>query len=119
MMKDIALLRQAGALAKHAATRHSVIAENMANADTPGFRARDVAPFDARLARMAGRGDEMPKRASVPEIIRGLEASPDGNTVNLEEQMVRAVDAQAQHNAALAIYRKSMDLLRLSIRTQR
>lgn len=118
MIKDIALLRQSGALAKHAATRHSVIAANIANADTPGFKARDLVPFDARLARAAARGDEMPKRASAAHIVRGLEASPDGNTVNVEEQMVRAVDAQSQHNAALSIYRKSMDLLRLSYSTR-
>lgn len=119
MFTDLALLRQAGALARHAASRHRLIAENIANADTPQFRARDLPRFDETAARAAARGAEgattLQGGVMRPEILRGVEGSPNGNTVNLEEQLVRGADAQAQHAAAMTIYRKSIELLRLSV----
>lgn len=42
MDTKLSLLRLASDLAAHAATRQSVIAENIAHADTPGYRARDI-----------------------------------------------------------------------------
>lgn len=115
MIKDLALLRQASALARHAAARHAVVSENLANADTPGFKARDVPRFDADMAAAAANGRFDAQRAAAPSILRGVEASPNGNTVSLEDQMARSVDAQSQHAAALSIYRKTLELLRLSV----
>lgn len=98
-------------MAKHAATRHETIARNIANADTPGYKARDISPFSAILAVQGGPqaaiGDSREaKTASV---------SPNGNSVALDEQMVMASETKIQHETALAIYRKSMDLLRASL----
>ncbi len=119
MIKDLALLKQAGALARHAAARQAVIAENLANADTPGFKARDLPRFDAGLAEAAKTGGaDFEARMKTPSVLKGLEASPNGNTVALEDQMARSVDAQSQHAAALSIYRKTIELLRLSVSTR-
>ncbi len=41
--------------------------------------------------------------------------SPNGNTVSLEDQMVRGVEAQRQHTMALAVWQKSLDILRFSL----
>ena len=41
--------------------------------------------------------------------------SPNGNNVSIEEQMLGAAQARGQHGMALAIYRKTLDLVRLSI----
>ena len=40
------ILRIASAMASHASARQSVVANNIANADTPGFKARDTQPFE-------------------------------------------------------------------------
>ena len=53
MFERLALSRLAGALANHAADRQAMVAENVANADTPGYRARDLRPF----AELMERGD--------------------------------------------------------------
>ena len=45
MFENLQVFKIAHAMAVHAGKRQSVIAANMANADTPGYRARDVAPF--------------------------------------------------------------------------
>ena len=45
MFQSLDILRMAQAYATHAATRQQAIAQNVANADTPGYRARDAIPF--------------------------------------------------------------------------
>jgi len=114
------LMRLATGAAKHAATRQTTIATNVANADTPGFRARDVAAFapDAyrlplrrsRAAHMAGAPDQVEAR-----ILRDVRADPNGNTVSLEDQVLRGVEASRAHGRAVTIYSASLDLLRASL----
>ncbi len=50
MHATLEVFRTAQALAAHAAARHGAIARNIAHADTPGYRPRDVAPFDPGAA---------------------------------------------------------------------
>ena len=46
---NLNILRLASGLAAHASSRQQVVAENIAHADTPGYRARDVAEFSESL----------------------------------------------------------------------
>jgi len=98
-------------MARHAAARHQTAAHNISNADTPGYKARDLTPFNAVLAAK-GDGSELNLQSHQ---VRTAAASPDGNTVALDEQMLIASETKMQHETALAIYRKSMDLLRLGL----
>ena len=61
---NLNVLSLASGLAAHASARQQVIAENVAHADTPGYRARDIADFAATLERGPGvrRADD-PARA--------------------------------------------------------
>ncbi len=102
---SIGILQMAGRLAEHASARQSVIAGNIANADTPGFKARDIRPFAESYAAAEGRFEVFESSA------RGAE-SPNGNTVSLEDQMVRSAEVRMQHDLALGIYSKSLDILR-------
>ncbi|MEL6316602.1 MAG: flagellar biosynthesis protein FlgB [Pseudomonadota bacterium] len=113
MMNKLSILQNASALMRHAAARHNVIAENIAKADLPGYKARALPAFDVEAVERARQGDrsEMARMHRAAEI-PGLTSAPNGNTVQLDEQMARAADAQAQHGAALAIYRQTLDLLR-------
>lgn len=124
MIDQPQILRLAQAMAQHAAARHGVIAQNMANADTPGYRARDVAAFRAGLGET---GDTMRHTrrthltpvagASTPEILFATdgEASPNGNTVSLETEMLRAAAARSQHDRALSVYKAALDLMRSAL----
>ena len=49
MLEKIGILNLATDKARHAAARQEVAARNVANADTPGYRARDVTEFNAEL----------------------------------------------------------------------
>ncbi|WP_136635978.1 FlgB family protein [Pseudooceanicola onchidii] len=125
MFKSIDVLRMASAMASHAGKRQGVIAANMANADTPGYRARDVTPF-TEMYRSKGATRMQATRAghmfgggstSQPDVIfaDSSDSSPNGNTVSLEEQMLNGVEVRKQHDRALAIYRNGMTVLRASL----
>ncbi|MEL7013789.1 MAG: flagellar basal body protein, partial [Pseudomonadota bacterium] len=51
MFDKIEVFKMAHAMARHAGSRHAVIAQNMANADTPGYKAQDIASFQTHLSQ--------------------------------------------------------------------
>lgn len=102
--------------------RQGVLAENVANAATPNFRAHELAPLDlsspgaaplrtdARHMTLAS-ADASGRARSVD----GFERTPDGNTVVLEEQMMKAAQNQMDHQMAAMLYQKSLGLLRTAL----
>ena len=124
---SLSILRLASDLAAHAKTRQSVIAENVAQSDTPGYRARDVADFAAAVEGSSAAFDARATRPGhmafgntengfeVAEITALGAASPNGNTVSLEDQMMRAADTRASHDLALGVYGKTLDILRAGL----
>ncbi len=120
------VLSLASRLAAHAAARQQVIAENVAHADTPGYRARDIADFATTLERAPGfaarttRPGHIPFGADphgfVPHEVASFGAeTPNGNTVSLEDQMIRAAEIRQSHDMALGVYAKSLEILRTSL----
>jgi len=103
-----AYMSMLSAKASHASHRHGVIAENIANADTPGYRARVVEPFADMYARHGNQG-------RVREMGAGITLSPNGNSVSLEDQMMLAAQTKVDHDMALGLYRKSLDMMKLAI----
>ncbi len=125
MKIDIGILQMAQDLAAHTSSRQSVIAQNIANADTPGYKARDMASFadsfhETAHMRMSSRPARaahiaMGSSSAGADIFESTEfgaESPNGNTVSLEDQLVRAADVKYQHDLALGIYAKSINILR-------
>lgn len=120
MFGKLEVLQTAQAMARHAAARQSLISENISQADTPGFRARDLVPFseiyddqpgEMRATRDRHFGAEDLRR---PQDRPG-ELSPNGNTVSLEIEMVEAAGVQSAHSRAVAIYSTGLDILRASL----
>lgn len=122
--------------------RQNVIAENIANANTPDFVARDVKPFsfEAHMGGSAGAGAGGQLAAAGPVMTRpghmaGMprkstndqaygkavkakdsEVTLDGNGVVLEEQMIKLTETRMEYDAAIGFYQKSMGLLRMAAR---
>ncbi len=119
------VMRMAQDLARYSGQRQSIVARNIANADTPGFRARDLDSFkdtmmraDPTLAAKATRAAHIQADQSIQRwatIDVGGRASPNGNTVSLEEEMVRATRAQSSHTLALTVYKSSLDIMRTAM----
>ena len=123
MLEELSIVRLASALARHSTARHRVIAENVANSDTPNYRARDIKAFGdyvnegftARVTR-AGHIPTAPEMAR-PQIIEDETSlmSPNGNSVSVEGEMVKAVEAQGRHALAQMVYRKTHEFMRLGL----
>ena len=110
--------------------RQRVLSENVSNADTPNFRPRDLAPpnFDKTepksqsgltLARtdtqhIGGNGMGSQNGFRV-ERKHGFEIRPAGNSVGLEEQMIKVTSNQMDYQAATALYSRSLALIKTAL----
>jgi flagellar basal-body rod protein FlgB len=114
--------------------RQQVIAQNVANSDTPGYLPRDLKPFsfDARMEAMrqaqdaaSGPVTTQPGHMSLPQksaaskkyksdTSRDSETRLDGNAVVLEEEMMKMTDARMNYDAAISFYQKSLGLIRMA-----
>lgn len=110
--------------------RQEVLARNIANADTPGYRPVDLSPFAEHLARTGGSSLATAKTHAAhiqPANTRAAqssrsddmddvyEASPTGNEVILEQQMIRVSETAMQHQLALGLYRKHVGMIRTAL----
>ncbi|HET9067544.1 MAG TPA: FlgB family protein [Amaricoccus sp.] len=123
---NLSILNLASALAAHASARQEVIAGNVAHADTPGYRARDIADFASILDGTPGLSARMtrPGHIAFGADPRGFEPreaaafgaeTPNGNSVSLEDQMLRAAAVRQEHDLALGVYSKTLDILRTTV----
>ncbi len=126
MFSDLNVFKMAYAMATHAGKRQSVVSQNMANADTPGYQAREIEPFASTYLQERPRTGMQSTRAGHLNGLQGgqmqwteytpnLPSDPNNNSVSVEEEMLKGVEVKRQHDRALAIYKSSMKLLRASI----
>ena len=108
--------------------RQRLLAENVANADSPGFRPRDLAPPE--LGRPATHGAAVALARTDPghfgssggaqagqfkqEHNRRYEIRPTGNAVSLEDEMQKIASNQMEYLAATTLYSRGLGLLKLA-----
>lgn len=121
MFQNLNVFQSAQGLSIHASRQQSQVAVNIANADTPGYRAAHLRDFNEVFDGMSLRHSRPGHiSSSTTDNRAGLikadaEASPNGNNVSLEEEMVASVAASRDHARALAIYRHGLTLLRAGL----
>jgi flagellar basal-body rod protein FlgB len=108
--------------------RQRLLAENVANADTPGYRPRDLSPLD--FGRQVQASGQLQLALTSPAHLAGTgaagsgfaversgkyEVRPAGNAVNLEDEMIKVAANQMDHQAAISLYARSMGLLKTAI----
>jgi flagellar basal-body rod protein FlgB len=106
------------------AYRHQVIASNLANIDTPGYRTRDVREFAGEIEQaMAGEDESSVSgpsltRASFTPIthkIRGLLERPDGNNVSVERESLLLAQNQLRFEVAVAFLKSEFHTMSSAI----
>ncbi len=113
--------------------RQQVIAQNLANSETPGYKSRDVSePNFGDLLQGAGGISIAKPRVELTGTMKNLgavqpmgsglvfdkdvtETKPDGNNVTLEDQLLKMGKVQADFSAMTNIYRKQMVLLKTAL----
>ena len=129
-VNDLPLLGQIKGRMSWLEERQRVVAQNVANSDTPGYVARDLkAPTDFARALKEGGGLTMvrtsaahisPPGASTARFTSekrpDSETTLDGNAVVVEEQMLKMAESRMAYDAAIGLYSKSMAMLRMAAR---
>jgi flagellar basal-body rod protein FlgB len=107
--------------------RQALLAQNVANADTPGFHARDLKPFAASLQQAAlGFGGAALARTDPGHLGGTLpggparasmigEQAPDGNAVALDKELVKVADTDAAQELVTTLTKKYYGLVRNAI----
>jgi flagellar basal-body rod protein FlgB len=130
MLSGITLFQVTGDRMSYLEQRQTVIARNIANADTPDYKAQDLAPFNPAgssggasssltLAQTNPAHLQMPPDPAADERLVATDAAygekPNGNTVSVEEQMVKSADVSNAFALASAAYSKSVSIMKLAI----
>lgn len=120
-MQPLALFSLATREANWLAAREATVASNVANANTPGYEARDLKPFSAQLDRLqltmattnaahvtpvANSGEKVKTRPG-----DSWDVVYSGNSVNLEQEMIKAGDIGRAHSLNVNILRSFHQML--------
>ncbi len=109
--------------------RQEILAKNIANADTPGYRPSDLVPQKfGNMLRKASVGLEMQKTTSghIDQIRRvahfranaekkTYETAPDGNAVVVEEQLMKVSETQGSYRLATNLYAKHIKMFKIAL----
>ena len=128
-MSKLGLYRLLGRRMDWLSERQEVLAHNVANSDTPGFRPSYLIPFDFRTAlrdslrmrpartdsaHLSGAGAQGAE-AMARQDRKNYETALDGNAVVLEEQLMKVGRNNADYQLATQIYRKNVAMLKMAI----
>lgn len=116
-------------------TRQKVLARNIANADTPGYKAQDATPLDfKKLLEKSSSQLSLSMATTDPKHLglggaSGFSAqhpvkmqkdasgtSPTGNSVVLEEQLLKMNENYTDHRLTTTIYQKNVDMLKTALK---
>lgn len=132
-LNKLTLFQMAKARMDHSAQRQKVLAQNVANADTPKYRPSDLKPLDFKqmVRRQAAQPQQIRATMSDPrhsqgtipnrgpyranELRKTYDSAIDGNSVVLEEQMIKVSQAKGQYTVAMNLFRKNMKMIRIAL----
>jgi len=118
----------------YALEQQAVLAQNIANADTPGYKARDVTPPDFKsLLGSGGKGSAHKLQMTTTSPMHmGMgvgantefkvharattdELKPNGNNVSIEEEMPKVAMNQADYQKVMGMYGKMVTMFKTAI----
>jgi flagellar basal-body rod protein FlgB len=109
-------------------TRQKLLAENVSNADTPGFQPKDLrapafkptgaapgAPLTIERTDPGHMAGASSRPGEDPRLARRFETTPSGNAVHLEDEMLKVAQNQSDYQLAASLYQKSLQMLRTAV----
>lgn len=126
-IRDIGAVKITNHKIDYLSQQQNITARNVANANTPKFKALEMKPFNQVVK--GNTSLSQPIRTHDKHIggLRGAHSenvvlnktspmSPDGNTVSLEQEALTAAKTQSEHSFATASLKKAASLIALSIK---
>lgn len=125
---NISLFKLAGARFDYLSERQRLVAQNVANANTPGYQTKDLKSFDTlfdslkpvTLQRTSAAHMDVSGTTSPVPLDRkpvSWETTPDGNAVALEQEMMKGSDVRDSYTLASSVFQRNVQLLRAAWRT--
>jgi len=111
-------------------TRQSLLAENVANAETPGYKGRDLKAFSFADQMNSLNMSKVSTRATNTQHfsvegqgsdrfgarrMNSFEVTPEGNAVVLEDEMMKVAGNQMEYQTATTLYTRSIKLIRTAL----
>ncbi len=125
-MEPIHLFELAAQQARYLSTSQSVIADNVANANTPGFRARALQPFSevldqTRLTLASTNPGHLDVPATEAQAASTTDADPwevaeSGNSVSLEQELIKAGDVNRSYSLNSSLVKAFHGMLMSSVK---
>src|SRR5215218_8800768 len=95
--------------------RQTALAENLANANTPGYQRRDV-DFQSALRSALGQGKDAVGRASLTTVVDGsAPLRADGSNVDVEREGAALARAGLEHDALVSVAATRNAILRAAM----
>lgn len=133
-IQDIALFNALGAKMGYLNQRQNVIAQNIANSDTPGYRPQDLVKTDfSKMLKDDKKAVDVPSvhlASTNPTHIspdggqlnvqskkqkETYEVAPAGNAVIMEEQMFNSGQNVTDYNLMINIYQKQVGMFKTAL----
>ena len=129
MFEDLTLFAMAQRSMDYLSRREAVLSENVANANTPKYKEKDLAPISfkdlmappAEAVRatvtnpMHVQPDVTPVRFETVTLNKPTESKPDGNQVQVEDQMQKIGDVKGDYELAVNLMMKHISMLRTAL----
>lgn len=131
MFSDIPLVQMLRQKLSWTSARQSVLAQNVSNAQTPGYEARDLKPYSFRetLSQTHSTSSGLAtthrghiKQSDITTASTKVrtddgfwETTPDGNSVVLEQQMMKISQNQMEFQSAINLYKKSVGMMKIAL----
>ena len=129
--QNIGLFKALGAKMHYLDQRQTILSQNVANADTPGYRPHDLVPVDFGRVLSEATGStkvypvttnpaHMPAPGQIDdpknrEQKHTYDVAPAGNAVILEEQMVKSNETSMDYNLMTTLYQKNVGMIRTAL----
>jgi flagellar basal-body rod protein FlgB len=132
--QNIALFKALGAKMDYLTMRQRVVSQNIANADTPGYKPKDLKPVDfgkvlndvadtgsvslisTNAGHMMAPGQTASGEARKAKTV--YEVAPAGNAVIMEEQIINSNQTSMDYNLMTSLYQKNVRMIKIALGTQ-
>lgn len=130
-IENIGLFAAIGAKMDYLNQRQTVIAQNIANADTPGYIAKDLeeVDFKALVSKLTKQNSIQPMATNSSHISAATQAvdpsadaqdtayevSPSGNAVVMEEQIIKSSQTVTDYNLMVNLMRRNVSMVRMAV----
>ena len=135
--QSLGLFQALGAKMNYDTQRQKILAQNIANANTPDYKPNDLEKvnFAAVLKNLTGDSaaqltptttsamhlpaTNLPETAKSQQVKKTYDVTPTGNAVVMEEQMVNSTENMADYSLMTSLYQKNINMLRIALGVSR